>query len=176
MDAMRSVVTFNMLGRYGRFCNQAYQIASTIGVARRNNMDFAFPRWINYDHVERFGSSEDIDLQKYFVNPLPFYEGPSLPGHHVEWGYQDIQLSESVSLSGHMQSARYFDHCLDEVRWYFQMHDEPEANDYCAVHLRRGDYDDNYHPRIPESYYREAMKHFPSDQKYLVFSDNIDAA
>lgn len=171
---MSKIVTFNMLGRYGRLCNQMFQIAGVIGVARRNGFDFAFPYWKNYDHLERFGSSEDIDIQKHFVNPLPLYDGPTLPDHTVPWGYSDVKLSQSVSLSGHFQSEKYFEHAIDEIKWYLRMKDEPPQNDYVAIHVRRGDYDDRYHPRVPESYYRAAMAEF-ADAKFLVFSDDIQA-
>lgn len=169
-----SIVTFNMLGRYGRLANQMYQIAGVIGVARRNGFDFAFPYWKNYDHLERFGSSEDIDIQKHFVSPLPLYDGPTLPDHPVPWGFRDVRLDRSVSLSGHFQSEKFFSHAIDEVKWYLRMKDEPALNHYVAIHVRRGDYDGSYHPRIPESYYREAMKGFP-DCGFLVFSDDIPA-
>lgn len=56
------------------------------------------------------------------------------------------------------------------------MKNEPEQNDYCAIHYRAGDYIDNieaYHPRQPKEYYKNAMAHFSQHQKYLVFSDNI---
>lgn len=163
-----------MLGHYGRLANQMYQIAGVIGVARRNGFDFAFPYWKNYDHLERFGSSEDIDIQRHFVNPLPLYDGPTLPDHPVEWGYHDVRLTHSVSLSGHFQSEKFFEHAIDEVKWYLRMKDEPALNHYVAVHVRRGDYDGGYHPRIPESYYRAAMAEFP-DCSFLVFSDDIPA-
>lgn len=169
------IVTFNSLGRYGRLCNGMYQIASTIGIARRNGCDFAFPYWKNYDHSERFGSNEDIDIQKHFVNPLPLYIGPELPDRFVHWGYHDTRITESVSLSGHMQSEKYFEHCLDEVTWYFRMKDEYPLSDFVAIHVRRGDYDDQYHPRVPESYYRKAIAQFPSETEFLVFSDDIQA-
>lgn len=163
-----------MLGRYGRLANQMYQIAGVIGVARRNGCDFAFPRWRNYDHLERFGSSEDIDVYKYFINQLPVYDGPTLPDHPVPWGYSDVRLNQSVSLSGHFQSEKFFEHAIDEIKWYFRMVDEYSSSDYVAMHVRRGDYDDAYHPRIPESYYRRAMQGFPGG-RFLVFSDDIAA-
>jgi len=171
---MHSIITFNTLGHMGRFCNQAYQIAGTIGIARRNNMQFAFPRWLNYDHRDRFGSAEDIDLQKYFLNPLPVYEGPNLPARWIEWGFHDVILNGGASLSGHLQSTRYFEHCLDEVRWYFRMVDEPPLSDYVAVHVRLGDYDNAYHPRMGLNYYQPAMALFPG-ARFLVFSDDLDS-
>lgn len=166
------IVTFNALGRMGRLCNQMFQVAGTIGIARRNNAEFAFPLWQNLDHRDRFGSHEDIDLQKYFVNPLPLYDGPPLPDRFVDWGYHDIRLDRSTSLSGHMQSLKYFEHALDEVRWYFRMRDEPPLNDYVAVHARLGDYDGGYHPRLDMRYYEPAMARFPG-ARFLVFSDDV---
>lgn len=173
---MRNLVTFNMLGRYGRLANQMFQLAGTIGIARTNGFDFAFPLWRNYMHAEAFGSPEDIDVYKYFVHQLPIYDGPSLPDHPVQWGYHDVKLDRSVSLSGHLQSEKYFAHCLDEVRWYLRMKDEYPQNDYCAIHVRLGDYDDQYHPRMTMDYYSRAMAQFTAGQPYLVFSDDIETA
>lgn len=173
---MSKIVTFNQLGRYGRFCNGMFQIAGTIGIARKNGFDFAFPLFINHDHKNRFGSTEDIDLYKHFVHPLPVYNGPTLPELFIHWGYHDIKLKNSTSISGHLQSQRYFDHCLDEVKYWFEMHNEPRENDYCAIHCRYGDYDNAYHPILDESYYLPAMDEFGSRQKFLVFSDDIPVA
>lgn len=151
-----------------------YQCAGIIGIARRNGFDFAFPLLVNHDHKERFGSTEDCDVYNHFVNPPPLYDGPILPDQPVEWGYHEVDLSESMSLSGHFQSEKYFSHCIDEVKWYLRMKDEPPLNDYVAMHIRRGDYDGAYHPRIPESYYRAAMAEFPG-RRFMVFSDDIPA-
>lgn len=165
------IVTCNTIGRYGRWANMLYQVSGVIGIARRNGFDFAFPQLVNHDHRDRFGSTEDCDVYKHFENPLPVYDGPTLPDHPVPWGYSDVRLTRSVSLSGHFQSERYFEHCIDEVRWWLKMTNEPPQNDYTAIHVRRGDYDGAYHPRIPESYYRQAMQLV--DGPYLVFSDDI---
>ena len=172
------IVTFSSLGRYGRLCNGAYQICSTIGIARRNGYDFGFPLWRNYDGLN-FESNIDIDIHEHFLNPLPLYEGPSLPDRFVHWGYHAITLTESCSLSGHMQSSRYFEHCMDEIRFYMRMVNEPPMNDYAAIHVRRTDYmegDESYHPRLDLRYYEPALAHFGSDQQFLVFSDDIPGA
>jgi hypothetical protein len=173
---MKNIVTFNQLGRYGRLANQMFQIAGTIGIARKNGFDYAFPYWKNYDHAERFGSAEDIDIQKYFENPLPLYSGAALPDQFVHWGYQDVKLKNSCSLSGHMQSFKFFAHCFDEVKYYFRMKDECKQRDFCAIHVRLGDYDNAYHPRLDMSYYKKAISLMPAGTQYLLFSDEIDKA
>lgn len=169
------IVTFSKLGRYGRWANGMFSIAGTIGVARKNGFNFGFPAWKNYDGLN-FESGIDIDVQKHFVNPLPHYDGPQLPERFVPWGYSDVRLTESTDLIGHMQSEAFFSHCTDEVRHYFKMKDEPPLNDYCAIHYRARDYTeggDGYHPRMPMSYYDQAMALFPG-AKFLVFSDEIE--
>lgn len=203
----RGIITFKSLGRYGRFANQLYQIAGTIGIARKNGYDFAFPEFINHDALN-FGETADIEVQKYFENPLPIYAGPELPQVGIAWGYFDVTVSShrkfnvhfdravgkytinhngfGIDLLGHFQSARYFAHCLEEVRWYLTLKDEPPMNDYCAIHWRAGDYGEQaspqhpngnpYHPRMQMNYYTPAMAQFPANQKYLVFSDDIDGA
>lgn len=177
------MIVFRNLGKLGRFGNQLFQIASTIGIAKRHNYDFAFPEWKNYDHLERFGSSEDIDVQKYFVNPLPTANDlERFPERWVNWGYHPGPYPDNISLNGHMQSDKYFSHCMNVVQHYFRMKDEPEQNDYCAIHYRAGDYIDDknaYHPRCSKEYYEKAMG-IMSDNgmkpvKWAVFTDDYYA-
>lgn len=171
------MLTFSKLGRYGRFCNQMFQIAGTIGLARKHGYAYGFPQWKNYDHLERFGSSEDIDLQKYFVNPLPQLDSIGYPDHPIPWGYHPgMHIPDNVSLSGHMQSEKYFSHCKDIIQHYFAMKDEHELQDVCAVHVRLGDYDDHYHPRLKRNYYLKAMNLFPKGQQFVIFSDDQEGA
>jgi hypothetical protein len=171
------MITFSQLGRYGRFANQLFQIAGTIGLATKHGYSYAFPKWINHDHKDRFGSSEDIDLQKYFVNPLPTTD-VSLTDFPISWGYHhEIHVPDGVSLSGHMQSEKYFKHCISMVRHYLRMKDESKTmGEFCAVHIRRGDYDDKYHTVLKRDYYAEAVKQFPKETIFILFSDDQVAA
>lgn len=181
---VRNIVTFAKLGTFGRFSNQQFQIAATCGIARRNGFDWALPPWRNHDALN-FGQP-DLDVQERFVNPLPVYTGPELPEHGVPFGYQDVKLTHSVSLLGHFQSERYFEHAIDEVRFYFRMKGEQPISDYCGVHYRAGDYGaaptkykpqgNAFHPRMALDYYEPAMRLFGSGQKFLVFSDDLEAA
>lgn len=173
--------TFSSLGRYGRFANQIFQIAGTIGIARKNNLEPVFPKWVNHDHKERFNSTEDIDVQKYFVNPLPETLG-RLTGIDVQeiavpWGYQDIRLRSNrhYDLSGHMQSEKYFEHCMPEVRHFMTMINELPRLPYVALHWRLGDYDDHYHTRLTYDYYDKAMRMFESGTEFMIFTDDKEA-
>lgn len=173
------MLTNSSIGRYGRFANALFQIAAVIGIARKSGQPYGFPPFVNWDHKERFGSSEDIELDKYFVNPLPRLAGdfPYFEKKEYSWGYHDISLpSGSWDLAGHFQSEKYFKHCIDEVRFYLEMHNEEKHSEYCAVHIRLGDYDDHYHTRLKVDYYQKARLQFPADQQFMLFSDDIEAA
>jgi hypothetical protein len=170
------MIIYGPLGHYGRFANQLFQIASTIGIATKHGYAYAFPEWKNHDHKERFGSTEDIDLQKYFLNPLPTTD-IQLPEFPISWGWHhNLEVLDNVSLSGHMQSEKYFNHCLPIIRHYFTMKEEAPRNMDCAVHVRLGDYDNKFHPRLGLEYYEKAIRQFPRDQPFKVFSDEPQAA
>lgn len=170
------MVTFSQLGRYGRFGNQLFQIASTIGIAVKHGYAYAFPEWINHDHKERFGSTEDVSLSKYFLYKLPT-SNLNLPDFPVAWGYHhDLRIPDCVSLSGHLQSDKYFSHCKPHIDRVFTMTDEPDQTDDIAIHWRLGDYDDHYHARLTMDYYLKAVEAIPGNDPMLIFSDDKDRA
>lgn len=157
-----------------------FQVAGTIGIATKNNHSFAFPKMVNYDHKERFGSSEECEVWKFFENQLPEVPEIEFQDMFIHWGYHDVSIHPDarISLEGHMQSDKYFEHCMDTVRHYMRMKDEPPQTDYVAIHYRAGDYEDDpnaYHPRCSREYYQQAMSLFPG-AKFLIFSDNVKEA
>lgn len=175
---MKGYCTMLSIGNYGRFGNILFQVAGIIGVARKNGLQPVFRPLRNLDHKERFGSNEDIDVFKYFKNPLPVMpDGIQWRDQPVPWGYTDIRLgSGNWNLSGHFQSFKYFAHCFDEVKYYMRMKDEPGLQDYCAIHVRLGDYDGGYHPRLDWSYYGSAIAAMPKGTKFMLFSDDMKEA
>lgn len=165
------------IGNYGRFANGAYQVAAVIGIARRNGLMPVFPLWRNTWHRDAFGSTEDIEIHRHLVNPLPSIpDGLKFQDRAIDWGYHDIDLpAGNWNITGHFQSSRYFAHCLEEVRWQLRMKDELPQNERVAIHIRLGDYDNGYHPRLDARYYAPAIAMFPDD-KFLVFSDDLVGA
>lgn len=168
---MKGLLTNTSIGRYGRLANGLFQIAGVIGIARRQGFGFAFPRYINHDHKERFGSTEDIDVHQHLLNPLPEWNGAPWPERHYPWGYWDQAIPPgNWDLRGHFQSEKYFKADIAEVRHYLTFKDEPHDSDYVAVHYRAGDYGSGWHPRCTPEYYRLAMALFPG-RRFLLFSD-----
>jgi hypothetical protein len=175
------MITFEKLGRYGRLGNQMFQIASTIGIAKANGYDYAFPEWVNHDAAERFGSKEDVNVGKWFPNweHVPRLDR-ELPEHYVGemgqlgWGWQGFGHPDNMSYVGHMQTERYFAHCADYIRELFTMRKQLKKEDHTAVHVRCGDYGSDYHPICAKEYYEQAFALVPGP--YLIFSDDIDKA
>ena len=164
------MITFRDLNNWGRFGNQLFYIASTIGIAERQGYNFGFPEW---------------KYQQWFEFPLPIME--STMGNYSEpfFKYDEVVCADNTNLSGYFQSDKYFNHCDDLVEYYFQFKKEVVEkikNKYehildgntCAVHVRRGDYVNNKnHPVLDINYYRKAFNKM-GNCRFLVFSDDID--
>ena len=166
-------VTFP-LGELGRLGNQLFQIAATIGIARRNDCPFIFPPW---------------PYAKYFEFPIPQSHAIRMMQRRLQRGfeYEEIAIDRAAELFGYFQSERYFSHCEDDVRHYFTPHralaqvlqrafGDLLAARTCSVHVRRTDYVAN--PLWPElgagDYYERAMSQFDSDTTFVIFSDDIE--
>jgi hypothetical protein len=167
------VVTFP-LGELGRLGNQLFQIAATIGIARRNGCSFVFPPW---------------PYARHFESPIP--QVPSLRQFQRRmsrtFGYEEIVIDRATELRGFFQSERFFALCEAEVRHYFTPHHalarllERQFGDLlaaktCSVHVRRTDYvGDSLWPDLGAGdYYERAMSQFDSDTIFVIFSDDIE--
>lgn len=166
-------------GGLGRFGNQLWTIAGVIGIARKNNMDFGFPNWINHDNAIFGGFADNIN--RYLVNQLPkIPDGRHWQTYNYFWGYEDVVLQNGDwNINAHLQSPKFFEHCIDEIRHYFTFTNEPDQKEFCAIHVRAGDYIDDpneYHPRCSEEYYINALKLIPQGTQFIVFTDDIEFA
>jgi hypothetical protein len=164
-------------GGLGRFGNQLFTIASCIGIAVKSGQPYGFPKWLNRDNAN-FGG-EVTDFSEHFVQSLPELVDAPFQSYGYFWGYRDINLpTGNWSIDAHMQDPRFFEHCMPLIRETFRMKDEPEQNDYVAIHYRAGDYIDDpnaYHPRCSKEYYINAIDTFPLATKFALFSDDKEA-
>jgi len=167
-------VTFTYLGKLGRLGNQLFQIASTIGIARRNGCEFVFPRW---------------PYARFFHKQLPYGNDINcdLVCGERDYAYHDVRITRSTNLIGFFQSQRYFARCESLVREYFapsgDMRERLEAKmrrfegrQVCSLHVRRGDYVGNprFHDLMESDYYRDACSRFDKETIFLVFSDDVE--
>ena len=140
--------------------NQMFQVASTIGIAEKNNQWWTLPKW-NHPFAHEF--------------PCDDTEGFEI--RRVAWGYRDMRVSGDVALRGYMQSEKYFLHCEDMIREMFTFKDSVyvEEGDFISVHVRRGDYNPEHLVWLDTDYYDRALSVLP-DLPIYVFTDDIEAA
>lgn len=170
-------VTQLALGGGGRLGNKMFGISSTIGIAIKNDQKYGFDQW------------EYID---YFKNKLPVFDNTMafVTIKEAMFGYTDYILPKqyNINLDGYFQSEKYWKHCENLIRYYF----EPEKwivvklkalyhsiinTNTCSIHVRRGDYVNSpYHDVCDMGYYTRAIELIKSKatiDNFLVFSDDI---
>lgn len=183
---MMNKLTFRELGKIGRFGNQLFQIASTMGVAATHGREVCFPPWKNFDNVSHGGKDDEV-LSMFKMNSLPSYgrawpRPETWPTIQVPFGYYEIELPRRLNynLSGFMQSEKYFKHIEAEIRATFATIDDPDImmKTVCSVHIRRGDFVASKYT-IPSVLYYERAVEFMFAQgfrKFYIFSDDPVAA
>lgn len=163
------MITFSMLGQMGRLGNQMFQIAATIGHAKRIGAEYGFPPWAYSGMME---------------SPLPVTSGVGRPYVEPHFHYAPIPPEDGLDLRGYFQSEKYFENCREDVRRAFA----PSAHvmeriapklaeigmDSVSVHVRRGDYVGlaTHHPPVTAGYVRAAVDMVVSRGRVFVFSDD----
>ena len=197
------MITYNKIGHFGRLGNQMFQFAATVGIARKANQVFAFPKEnTEIPSVEDFkdGVRREVyfDLPKYFPNvertlqPLEEIQTFHVAQEPYFHFCPDLfTVPDQTNLMGYFQTEKYFEHCSDLILGYFQFDKEikkkaensfpqfPSKVEYVSIHLRRGDYAglQQFHPVMDADYYFDAMTQFmDGDYCFLIFSDDIQYA
>ncbi len=176
---MEPIVTaFNLNDRkiVGGFGNQLFLIAAALGSAKCHGHTAIFPSW------HRATLFENPILMSDTLSPDGFtlYEDPF-------FHYTPIPNTPNLALKGYFQSERYFKHAEAQIRHHFaprqsildalrESYKDILDQRPISLHIRRGDYlkVQGYHPVLPKSYYLDAVTHFPKNQPFLIFSDDID--
>lgn len=172
--AKPEIISFGMLGNWGRFGNCCFEVASTLGMAAKYNAQAVFPNW---------------DYEKYFVNPIP--HGEMQPNQIKETGfhYYDWQLTGDCDILGYCQSERYFSHIKDKIKEQFTLKpeviqsakDKLPANVFeketILMQFRRTDYVScPFYFQLPVTYYIQALlENFPNwrDVNIVCISDDL---
>lgn len=171
------MLIFSLLEQKGKLGNQLFQIASIIGIAIKNNQNFAFPEW---------------KYSTFFKNQLPLIDKDNPTNfdviNEVNACYQEYDLdNKNYDFVGWFQSEKYFDITL--TKHYFTFHDDiieklkekyekQLQKETILISIRRGDFVD--HPdfyQLPINYYLTALlKYFPTWQQYsvFIFSDDFE--
>lgn len=172
--------TFTSLGNMGRFGNQLFQIAATIGLARKHGDSYIFPPW------------EHADLFAQQIPQATSVLRPDIALMQRCFHFVDVSISVGgaclIDLVGYFQSEEFFRDSVAEVRRLFEpnaaistaLHLEYDAiiarQPTCVVVVRRGDYLQHVHSHPPQTaeFYAEAMTSFDTDTMFFVTSDDIE--
>jgi hypothetical protein len=166
------MITFSKLGQMGRLGNSMFQIAATIGQARKCKAEYLLPKW-GYSASFKGPFSQGEVVRGWKSYPEPYFH------------YQEMICLGDIDLQGYFQSVKYFAHCEDEIREIFSPSKDVETyvsshtatgsipGERIGVHIRRGDYLNlsDYHVNLSMEYYTEAIKTW--DGPVYVFSDDI---
>jgi hypothetical protein len=151
-----------------------FQIAATVGAARRNGCPCVLPDW-TYSSLFARG------LPRECADP-----GTAIPYRETQFTYRAIDIDGPTRLVGFFHSERYFAHCADEIRALFAPRADAAtelarafskllAGPTCSLHVRRTDYTESrgYADLAATGYYARAMALLDPETTYLVFSDDI---
>lgn len=174
------MVSAQLIGRLG---NSMFQIAASIGYARKYGYKWA---------VQERPHNNESAIHRTFPN-LPkttekgkiFQEHPSKHcAQHNEhydlchFNFHDLpDMGENIFLSGFWQSWKYFEHCKEEIKEVFRLPDYGYTH-YTSIHVRRGDYvqHSGSFPPITTDYINKALDRIHEGSgcyNAIVFSDDI---
>lgn len=162
---MKGIIIHNKKNEYaGYLGNRIFQWASTIGIAKKNGMQYAFPK---HEYMDYFNGDFHVNNSVNEWETVDYLE--------PNFKYNEVILNANLNynLLGYFQSYKYFKHCEEEIRKLFDFKNEikqyinskylnniPPSKPLVALHFRRGDYI-NYpecHPILSLNYYIESIK------------------
>jgi len=166
--------------------NQLFQIATTLSLAKDNDVTATFPTMLD-GHLGEYHNNllKKLDIEEG-VRTDP-NEPPKFTSYLQEpsFSYNELRFVDNCVYSGYFQSEKYFVHNRDYILDMFSF---PQDNldyvnskyadllegDTVSLHVRRGDYVhlESFHVLQDISYYKEALENF-SGYKVLIFSDDI---
>lgn len=163
---------------YGRTGNQMFQIACTIGYAKKHGLEYHIPPiTIN----QKIWPAAFMHLYNRNYKPNKPVVKIVEEGH----SYQKLPFKEewrnlNIELSGYWQSEKYFQHCREDVLNAFKIPWEPLRN-AVSVHIRLGDYSQmaDKHPIVTDEYLDAAIKYVRGEtaiHNFIIFSDDIERA
>lgn len=169
---MKSVVTFEPVGRLGNFL---FEAASCVAYAWDHGLDFALPSrtrdpvW-HPTYLRHLAKPVDQNLKRITVIERQF-------PHHVREFRPEWKENKLIFLSGYWQNEKYFAAYRDRLLSLFGYPWKHEKG-FVSVHVRRGDYltikrgNMLKHPPVPKEWYEAQMAKFLGFS-FAFYSDDI---
>lgn len=166
------MLTFLELGRKGNLGNQLFQVASTMGLAKKHGHGFVFPNW-NYSPYFQYKFDSNIDNKDWLqIDELYF--------NHYDWHLTDGDFS----INGWLQSELYFKNIDIKSIFKFnqkfekdllEKHTQLFTKPGILITIRRGDFVNNklYFQLSYKYYFTALVKYFPDFKNYnIIFSSD----
>lgn len=182
------MITFNLLGRYGRMGNQMFQYATLFSIAKTRGYEFGVPfkikssnPYLNFCLDECFpnlsakDSSNLLQLRSAGENSFEYSNGI-------------FGIPDQTDIVGYFQSEKYFKDYRNNLLNEYKFKDEIEnkaidvrsitKEPVISIHLRLGDYKNlvGKHPICGIEYYKKALENLPKDLLLVAFSDEPELA
>jgi len=157
----------------GRLGNNLFQIAASIGYAKKYNVDWGIPKGFIEPGFQAF----QVDQ---FMPHLPSHNDAHFKRYdEPTFDYSEIPFwEEGIRLVGYFQSLKHFEHCQDEVKRVINIPFYDGYKDYCGIHARRGDYVtyDTHFPPVTVEYFKQAIPIMVEKgfNKFMVCSDGME--
>jgi hypothetical protein len=156
-------------GNNGRLGNQLFGIASTIGLALRHGYTPRFPADWKYRDVFNIPA-------EWFGDIAPEYRNIKEQCYKHDFALERyIQTYQYfISLSGYLQSPKYWEGYEAEIRQYLTPKGcKPGSRDAVGIHYRRGDYVGNpNYAQLGEDYYKNAFYGLTNSEYTIARSDD----
>ncbi len=172
------MISFNALGRYGRFGNQLFQYAYLRSQAKRLGTTFHCPAWLGetvFDLSDAGEKTGPFEATSKYIEP------------DYEHGYnpEAANIKDGTDVAGYFQTEKYFKEFKNDVlRWFAfsegqfagirAKYAHIDLKESTAIHIRLGDYASPqltfYTPR--RFYFRKALELVRHKKHILVFSDD----
>ena len=188
-----NTVSFNSLGNQGRLGNQMFQFAALLAIAKENNYKFLLPnpKKVHYDNYALFDIFKLNSVSENNFGISSFNNIQTIDSDNFNYSDDYFELNDSVNLEGYFQSKIFVEKIKEDIKNNFQFKesilnklrsilnsDSMDLKEYTFIHIRRGDYLEkkDYHFNLGMTYYKNAIKEYENNQKFLLFSDDIDWA
>lgn len=182
------MITFNVMGRYGRLGNQMFQYATLYSIAKTKGYDYGIPYKVKSEN-----SYLNMSLDECFPN-LTAKDSSEIQNIHraqerqFPYNAGIFGIPDNTDVIGYFQSEKYFKDYRNGLLEEFKFNDKIMDNavnirsitkdPVISIHLRLGDYRGlaGKHPVMTREYYKEALDKLPSDLLVIVFSDEPETA
>jgi hypothetical protein len=153
------MITNSRIGYNGRFGNQLFQFASTIGIGIKLGYEILFPKSNIINGLQSFNADgkpfiAKLDIVNYFDIDDKYFGDVKFDNNVVEkffhFDEELFKINDSTNLDGFLQSEKYFEHCKSHIIDILKFKTQnleianellPKKNkELVAIHIRRTDY------------------------------------